>query len=61
MRKMMLRFRAFLGFVARSDSLIGGQRVDSPDLRNLSDRCLEDIGLTPAETDFEASKPFWLA
>jgi len=40
---------------------IGGQRVDSPDLRNLSDRCLEDIGLSPAKTDSEAAKPFWLA
>jgi hypothetical protein len=56
MLKILNRFR--LGASRRC--FIGGLRFDSPDLRNLSDRSLEDIGLTPCKTDFEASKPFWL-
>jgi hypothetical protein len=61
MRKMMLRMPSLFKLCGVKRLFIGGQRVDSPDLRNLSDRCLEDIGLTPCKTDFEASKPFWLA
>jgi hypothetical protein len=60
-RKMTLRMPSFFGLCGVKRLFIGCQRVDSPDLRNLSDRCLEDIGLTPAKTDFEAAKPFWLA
>jgi hypothetical protein len=48
-----------LGTVKRG--LVGHPRFDSTDLRNLSDRSLEDIGLPPRKTDLDASKPFWLA
>jgi hypothetical protein len=61
MRKMMLKMSSFFRFCGAKRLFIGGQRVDSPGLRNLSDRCLEDIGLTPNKTNFEAAKPFWLA
>jgi hypothetical protein len=61
MRKMMLKMPSFFGFYGAKRFFIGGRRVDPPDLRTLSDRSLEDIGLTPCKTDFEASKPFWLA
>jgi hypothetical protein len=39
----------------------GGYRVASPDLQNLSDRGLTDIGLIRSRTDFGATKPSWLA
>ena len=41
--------------------LFNGPRVTSPDLQNLSDRCLLDIGLIRSRMDFEASKHSWLA
>ena len=31
------------------------------ELMNLSDRCLQDIGMSRCTADFEASKPFWVA
>jgi uncharacterized protein YjiS (DUF1127 family) len=31
------------------------------ELMNLSDRCLQDIGMSRCTADFEASKPFWMA
>ena len=31
------------------------------ELINLSDRCLQDIGMSRCTADFEASKPFWMA
>jgi hypothetical protein len=61
MRKMILKMPSFFGICAVKRLFIGGHRIDSPDLRNLSDRCLEDIGLSPGKKDFEAAKPFWLA
>jgi uncharacterized protein YjiS (DUF1127 family) len=39
---------------------VGSPRVASPDLQNLSDKALEDIGLVRLRTDFEAIKPFYL-
>jgi uncharacterized protein YjiS (DUF1127 family) len=30
------------------------------ELMNLSDRCLQDIGMSRCTADFEASKPFWM-
>ena len=30
------------------------------ELASLSDRCLQDIGLSRCTADFEASKPFWM-
>jgi hypothetical protein len=57
----MLKMLSCFGLGAARRGLIGCRRFDSPDLRNLSDRSLEDIGLTPRNTDLDASKPFWLA
>jgi uncharacterized protein YjiS (DUF1127 family) len=31
------------------------------ELINLSDRILRDIGVSRSDTEFEASKPFWIA
>ncbi len=31
------------------------------ELIGLSDRCLQDIGISRCTVDFEASKPFWMA
>ncbi len=31
------------------------------ELMGLSDRCLQDIGMSPCTSVFEASKPFWMA
>ena len=31
------------------------------ELMNLSDRDLQDIGMSRCTADFEASKPFWMA
>ncbi len=31
------------------------------ELMSLSDRCLQDIGISRCTMDFEASKPFWMA
>lgn len=30
------------------------------ELTNLSDKCLQDIGMSRCAADFEASKPFWM-
>jgi uncharacterized protein YjiS (DUF1127 family) len=30
------------------------------ELMGLSDRCLQDIGMSRCTSDFEASKPFWM-
>jgi uncharacterized protein YjiS (DUF1127 family) len=32
----------------------------SAELEKLSDRSLEDVGLTPTRRDFDAVKPFWM-
>ncbi len=60
MNKMMLKFPTRFGEAVRQ-VLVGGCRVASPDLQNLNDRCLTDIGLTRRGNNFEAAKPFWLA
>jgi hypothetical protein len=39
---------------------VSAPRVASPDLQNLSDKDLEDIGLVRLTTDLEAIKPFYL-
>jgi hypothetical protein len=57
----MLKMLSCFGFGAAKRELVGCLSFDSPDLRNLSDRSLEDIGLPPRKTDLDASKPFWLA
>ena len=57
----MLKILSSFGLGSARRGLIGRRRFDSPDLRNLSDRSLEDIGLPPRKTDLDASKPFWLA
>ena len=31
------------------------------ELMSLSDRCLQDIGISRCDAHFEASKPFWMA
>jgi uncharacterized protein YjiS (DUF1127 family) len=31
------------------------------ELMSLSDRCLQDIGVSRCTAEFEASKPFWMA
>ncbi len=31
------------------------------ELVDLSDRCLQDIGISRCSTNFEAAKPFWMA
>jgi uncharacterized protein YjiS (DUF1127 family) len=36
------------------------RRHISAELQNLSDSCLEDIGLAPPKRDFDAVKPFWM-
>jgi hypothetical protein len=40
---------------------LGGHCVASPDLQNLSDRCLADMGLSRSRHNFDAIKPCWLA
>jgi hypothetical protein len=59
MNKLTLKFPANFGEALRQ-VFVGGRHVASPDLQNLSDRCLADIGLTRSRTNFEAAKPSWL-
>jgi hypothetical protein len=59
MSKMLLNVPSSFRETVRQ-VFVGGPRVTSPDLQNLSDRCLLDIGLTRTRADFEASKPSWL-
>ena len=60
MSKMMLKVPTSFGEAVKQ-VFVGGRRVVSTDLRDLSDRGLADIGLTRRHTDFEATKPFWIA
>jgi hypothetical protein len=57
MSHTMLTVPTNLGAALRQ--VFWGPRVASPDLRDLNDRGLIDIGLTRRRTDFEAAKPFW--
>jgi hypothetical protein len=59
MNKMILRFPNSFGEAVKQ-VFVGDARVASPDLQNLSDKDLEDIGLVRLRTDFEAVKPFYL-
>jgi len=54
MAKVMMKVPRFFSLVA------GSRQVNSPDLRNMSDRCLEDAGLTRCALDIEAAKPLWI-
>ena len=60
MNKMVLKFPTSFGEAVK-EVFAGGRHVGSPDLQNLNDRCLADIGLTRRRRDFEAAKPFWMA
>jgi hypothetical protein len=40
--------------------LCGKRHYDSAELKNLSDRSLEDIGLEVHKRDFGTLKPFWI-
>jgi hypothetical protein len=60
MNKMMLKFPTTFGEAVKQ-VFVGGRKVASPDLQNLNDRCLADIGLTRGRNNYEATKPFWLA
>lgn len=31
------------------------------ELESLSDKCLQDIGISRCEAEFEAAKPFWMS
>jgi hypothetical protein len=59
MSKMMVKFPNSFGEAVKQ-VFVGAPRVASPDLQNLSDKDLEDIGLVRLRTDFEAIKPFYL-
>ena len=59
MNKMMLKFPNSFGEAVKQ-VFVGPPRIASPDLQNLSDKDLEDIGLVRLRTDFEAIKPFYL-
>lgn len=59
MTKMTLRFPHSFG-EALKQVFVGAPHVASPDLDNLTDKDLEDIGLVRLETDFDAIKPFYL-
>jgi hypothetical protein len=59
MNKMMLKFPTSFGEAVKQ-VFVGGHQAASPDLKELSDRCLADIGLVRRRIDFEAAKPFWL-
>jgi hypothetical protein len=59
MNKMMLKFPSNFGEAVKQ-VFVGAPRVSSPDLQNLSDKDLEDIGLVRLRTDFEAIQPFYL-
>jgi hypothetical protein len=58
MNKMTLKCPNSFGEAVKQ-VFVGGPRVASPDLQNLSDKDLEDIGLVRLRTDFEAVKPFY--
>jgi hypothetical protein len=60
MNKMMLKFPTSFG-EALKQVFVGGLHIASPDLQNLSDRCLSDIGLARCRTNFDAVKASWLA
>jgi uncharacterized protein YjiS (DUF1127 family) len=60
MNKMIPKFPTSFGEAVKQ-VFVGSHRAASPDLRDLSDQGLVDIGLTRRTTDFEAAKPFWLA
>jgi hypothetical protein len=60
MNKMMLKLPTSFGEAVKQ-VFVGRRNVASPDLQNLNDRCLTDIGLTRRGNNFEAAKPFWLA
>jgi uncharacterized protein YjiS (DUF1127 family) len=36
------------------------RRYGNAELEKLSDRSLQDIGLTPTRRDFDSVKPFWM-
>lgn len=59
MNKMMLKFPINFGGTVRQ-VFVGAARVACPDLQNLSDKALEDIGLVRLRTNFEAVKPLYL-
>jgi hypothetical protein len=59
MSKIMLKVPTNLN-AALTQVFVGRPRVFCADLRDLSDKALEDIGLTRRRTNFEAVKPFWL-
>jgi hypothetical protein len=59
MGKLTLKMPANFG--ALRQVFAAGSGVPAPDLRDLSDRGLKDIGLIRRRSDFEAAKPFWLA
>lgn len=59
MSKMTLKFSMSFGEAVKQ-VFVGASCVASPDLHNLSDKDLEDIGLVRLRTDFEAVKPFYL-
>lgn len=56
---MMLKFPINFGGTVRQ-VFVGAPRVACPDLQNLSDKALEDIGLVRLRTNFEAVKPLYL-
>jgi len=60
MNKIMLKFPTTFGETVKQ-VFVGGRKVASPDLQNLNDRCLADIGLSRTRNNYEATKPFWLA
>jgi hypothetical protein len=60
MNKMMLKFPTSFGEAVKQ-VFAGRRNITSPDLQNLNDRCLADIGLTRRRNNFEAAKPFWPA
>ena len=60
MNKLTLKFPANFGEALRQ-VFVGGRHVASPDLQNLNDRGLADIGLSRRRNNIEAAKPFWLA
>jgi hypothetical protein len=59
MNKMMLQFPTSFGDAVKQ-VFVGSGRVASPDLQNLSDKGLEDIGLVRLRTGFDAIKPLYL-
>jgi len=60
MSKLTLKMPASFGEAFRQ-VFAAGSGLPAPDLRDLSDRGLADIGLIRRRSDFEAAKPFWLA